>query len=170
MKGCDMQSTAKSFKRFRTELTLSLLLWPLIGFTATVIAQTPGTFRPTGNMSAPRYGHTATLLTNGKVLITGGGRDVNPDVNPFVPVPTSSAELYDSATGTFTATADMTSGRIGHTATLLMDGRILVTGGLYNSYSAELYVPSVLIPAQVVTNLQFDRASVVAGSSFSAEF
>ena len=36
-----------------------------------------------------------------------------------------------------------------------------------NSYSAELYVPSVLVPAQVVTGLRFDQPSVVAGSSCS---
>jgi hypothetical protein len=52
-----------------------------------------------------------------------------------------------------------------------MDGRILIAGGYTTSYaisnSAELYSPSVLIPAQVVTELRFDRTSVLAGSSYS---
>jgi hypothetical protein len=54
-----------------------------------------------------------------------------------------------------------------------MDGRILIAGG-YTSYpatpnsnSAELYVPSMLIPAQVVDGLGFDRASVVVGNTYS---
>jgi hypothetical protein len=49
-----------------------------------------------------------------------------------------------------------------------MDGRVLVAGGWLTSASAELYVPSALLPAQVVTDFRFDRASVVAGSSYSA--
>jgi hypothetical protein len=54
-----------------------------------------------------------------------------------------------------------------------MDGRVLLAGGYTaypaspNSESAELYVPSVLVPAQVVTALQFDQTSVAAGASYS---
>jgi Galactose oxidase, central domain len=117
-----------------------------------------------GNMTRPRMDHTATLLRDGTVLMAGG------QLSPGV---VASTELYDPATGTFTATADMASGRFFHTATLLMDGRILIAGGYTswpstpNSNSAELYVPSVLVPAQVVAGLGFDRTSVVAGTSYS---
>src|SRR5262249_39842801 len=97
---------------------------------------------------------------DGTVLIAGGyGNDT----------PTSaSSEIYDPTTGTFTAAAQMTSSRTGHTATLLMDGRVLMAGGWFNSASAELYLPSALLPAQVVTNFRFARTIVVAGSSYSA--
>jgi uncharacterized protein (TIGR03437 family) len=47
-----------------------------------------------GSMTAPRVNHTATLFPNGKVLIAGG---------------TSTVELFDPSTGTFTATGAMTA-------------------------------------------------------------
>jgi hypothetical protein len=67
----------------------------------------------------------------------------------------------------------MTAGRAGHQATRLRDGRVLITGGVTTSTncqtlaSAELYTPAVLVPAFVVTNLQFDRMNAAAGSSCS---
>ena len=99
------------------------------------MGQSAGPFIATGNMNMPRFGHTATLLTNGKVLISGGR------VNNDGSVPgTASAELYDPSTGTFTPTGNMNEGRAGHTATLLANGKILIVGGA--DASAELYDPS----------------------------
>ena len=95
-----------------------------------------GRFSPTGSMSIARTGHTATLLANGQVLITGGtqGQAV-----------TASAELFDPATGVFRPTGSMTGPRVGQTATLLGDGRVLIVGGSTSgeqaTASAELYDP-----------------------------
>ena len=71
-------------------------------------------------MNTPRWVHTATLLPNGQVLVAGGR-----DGDTFF----TSAELYDSATGMWTATGSMATPRFVHTATLLPDGQVLVAGG-----------------------------------------
>jgi len=94
-------------------------------------AQAVGWTNP-GSLSTARYGHTATLLPNGKVLVAAGrcsGYNTN------------SAELYDPATGIWTATGSLNTARCQHTATLLPNGKVLVAGGLGYLASAELYDP-----------------------------
>jgi hypothetical protein len=98
-----------------------------------VSAQSPGTFTATGSMVTARLFHTATLLIDGRVLITGGG---------YAGSPLATTEIYDPVTETFTAAAVMTAARTGHTATLLPDGRLLIVGGDSSIGSAELYDPS----------------------------
>jgi hypothetical protein len=99
-----------------------------------------GLFNQTGNMVALRGGQTATLLTNGKVLVAGGA-----DQDP-TGTGSASAELYDPSTGTFTQTGSMAVGRFRHTATLLQNGEVLIIGGVLLSSSnptstAEVYDP-----------------------------
>jgi hypothetical protein len=83
-----------------------------------------GTFTTTGGPSLPRLGSAATLLNDGRVLVTGGT-----DTDAATPESlTRSAELYDAGSGTFSPTGDMAAGRAFHTATTLGDGKVLVAG------------------------------------------
>jgi N-acetylneuraminic acid mutarotase len=94
----------------------------------------------TGSLGAARDSHTATLLPNGKVLIAGGA------TGGGAVTALATAELYDPASGTWTATGSLATARIAHTATLLPNGKVLVAGGnnQNNFYftSAELYDPA----------------------------
>ena len=100
-----------------------------------------GVLSVTGNMTANRGDHTATLLANGKVLIAGGA-DQDPTGTGL-----ASAELYDPSTGTFTQTGSMAVGRFLHTATLLQSGKVLIVGGALTSASDPVATAEVYDPA-----------------------
>ena len=115
----------------------------------TAVLYDPGTgsFSNTGSLLTPRTSHTATLLRDGRVLILGGF-DEDADFNDDS---LSSAEIYDPGTGQFTATGNLVEPRVGHQATVLPSGMVLVTGGLLNDppnsmvdrmATAELYDPA----------------------------
>lgn len=92
-----------------------------------------------GLLATARADHTATLLPDGRVLVSGGSRNNGATL--------ASAELYDPATGVWTATGSLATRREHHTATLLPDGRVLVSGGNLDNRgtpvgSAELYDPA----------------------------
>ena len=91
---------------------------------AEIYDPTTGTFAPTAPMTQPRTGHTATLLADGSVLIAGGQRGQGAGSKA-----TATAELYDPATGRFSATGSMAGPRLHHTATLLTGGRVLIACG-----------------------------------------
>src|SRR5688572_13508794 len=105
----------------RTGIRLgSVLLALLVAFgsllqqgTPTAMA-VPGTWSATDSLDTGRYSHTATLLTNGKVLVAGGGTGL------------TSTELYDPVAASWAAAASMGTGRTEHTATLLANGKVLV--------------------------------------------
>jgi uncharacterized protein (TIGR03437 family) len=123
-------------RRLGARFVLELLFLGAIVQAPMALAQSTGMFTATGTMTTPRFGHTATLLPNGKVLIAGGIRELV----------VSSAEIYDPSTGSFTATGSMTIARYSHTATLLPDGRVLIAGGVDSDgnsvLGADLYDPS----------------------------
>ena len=80
-------------------------------------------------------GHSATLLSGGKILVVGGWGTTS-----YL----ASAELYDPATGKWTAATHLNFARGYHTATRLKDGKVFVAGGYDESglpASAALYNP-----------------------------
>src|SRR5947208_912867 len=98
------------------------LLALTLGIASPASAQAPGTWAPIADLNQPRAEHTATLLANGTVLISGG-RDAADQ-------PLASAEIYDPATGGFTLLASPLPAPVwGHTATRLDDGTVLIAGG-----------------------------------------
>lgn len=108
-----------------------------------------GTFALTGSLGSARQDHSAAMLQNGKVLITGGHFTSFPSGGGGTAGPAiSAAEIYDPANGSFAAAGAMIVARFWHSSTTLKDGRILIAGGedvgspitIFNS--AEIYDPS----------------------------
>lgn len=94
------------------------------------------TWTPAGNLNIPRQNHTATLLQDGRILVTGGYTGYVSDV---------SCEIFDPSNGSSTIVAALNIGRHDHQAVALPDGKVLVAGGRGNRYenTCELYDPAV---------------------------
>jgi hypothetical protein len=154
---------------------------PVLPSVGQVYDPATGTFTPTrGGLTTPRYNHTATLLADGRVLIAGGaGADFNA-VQPEL----ASAEIFDPVTGMFSPTATMSTPREMHTATLLADGRVLLTGGAISRETSSTPTAEVFDPAagtfvpvgsmreartqHAATALEDGRVLVVGGSGRAA--
>jgi trimeric autotransporter adhesin len=122
--------------------SISAAVGNIVGSTSLMV--TVRTWTVTGSLNTPRELHTATLMTDGTVLVAGGqGSSINP---------LSSAEIYDPNTTTWTLTGSLNTARIYHTATLLPNGTVLVAAGQDGSHfgpmpastlsSAEIYDPN----------------------------
>jgi hypothetical protein len=114
-----------------------------------------GAFTNTGKMSAGLDTYAAaTLLPDGKVLITGRGdngvqcglTNIGPPITITCP---GAAEVYDPGSGTFSPPM-VAQSMEGHAATLLTDGTVLLTGGFQccgvTIATAEIYHPVTLVP------------------------
>ena len=129
------------------------------------------------------FGHTATLMPNGKVLLAGGF--VNSVWDYGGSTSSNGAGLYDLATGQFSVTGNMMASRGDHTATLLANGKILIAGGAdlgptgTGFASAELYDPGTASFTQTgsmvvgrllhtATLLQNGKVLIVGGALTSA--
>ena len=86
-----------------------------------------GDFSPSGNMNAPRHGHTATKLETGEILIAAGLTKTSP-LDDF--------EIYDPARGTFKPHKIQGLRARGWHKAILLGGAVLITGGWTNGGEA----------------------------------
>jgi N-acetylneuraminic acid mutarotase len=91
------------------------------------------------------WGLTATLLTDGRVLVVGGYADRRVYTEP-IDAPAGAAEIYDPVSQKWTRAHDAPDARAGQTATRLLDGRVLLAGGGIGAgctFTAEVYDPAL---------------------------
>jgi hypothetical protein len=116
-----------------------------------------GKWTETGEMTTIRYYHMAVLLPNGKVLVAGG-KSPNRAGRLY---DLSSAELYDPATGQWTATGSMHDSHESERIALQLDGKVLVYRGGFDQYPIrghELYDPATGTWAVVPKEQESSRA------------
>ncbi|MCA8965645.1 MAG: hypothetical protein H6838_06535 [Planctomycetes bacterium] len=104
-------------------------------------------------MGTARAGHGASLLGNGKVLVTGGSSALNLS-NPlslFTGILVST-ELFDPATDTFSPGPNMLEARAMHTSTTLTNGNVLIAGGI-------TLIPFLNIPTVSATAYRFNPSN-----------
>ena len=106
------------------------------------------TLVPSG-MNVPRFNHSATLTTNGQVVITGGFSSCGSTCTSE-----ASTEFFDPVAGTFTSGQPVATALAGHTGTLLANGNVLLIGGINAGVTLagdEWYQPTSFTPANLVS-------------------
>ncbi len=111
--------------------------------TAEIYHPATGSFTRVGNMTQGRTQHSASLLGDGRVLLAGGSTDLN----GFGLVPSNTAEIYDPAALTFSPAGNMPNAAALHTASMLLDGTVLVAGGYGDSCPGTRSGVSIFHPA-----------------------
>ncbi len=116
----------------------------------------------TGSMIGDREAAGAVRLADGRVLVVGGA---SMDPVTWTSTPLATAELYDPATGSWTATGSLPAARTDFTLTRLNSGQVLLAGGYDNAWtpvaSAYLYNPSTGTWS-VAASMRFPRANPAA--------
>lgn len=129
-----------------TRVTIDNWGVPIYTTAAELYDPATGRFSPTGSMIQPQGGATVTRLSDGRVLFAGGVQFSADSGGKLVLTRLATAQLFDPATGKFSATGSLTHPRLDHAATLLESGEVLIAGGDMSSSdedkTAELYDPA----------------------------
>lgn len=124
-----------------------------------------GQWTLTGNMTAPHAYQTATVLSNGTVLIEGG--------TYYRTGVTVTSEIYNPTTGTWTAVGGLNVARSGNSATFLLNDQVIVAGGspggcCSGTTSTELYAPTSetwqIMPAMSAGRNYVSGAAISSGT------
>lgn len=130
-------------------------VWPA---TSEIYDATAPTWSAASAMASARTQHSATLLHSGKVLVVGG----LPDTSGSDPL--ASCVLYDPQANTWAATGSLSAPRLGHAATVLASGKVLVSGG-YNDIANGLVTTCELFDPTTGTWSATGSMNVARGSS-----
>jgi galactose oxidase-like protein/Kelch motif protein len=139
--GCRREAAGEGARRVCRLVGVALSLIAAAFTASPAVAQT---WSPAGNMSIPRESeHQVTTLIDGRVLVSGGhsAGSSNGGYN------TKLAELWDPSTNLWSTTGSTNTGRVGHTATRLGDGKVILAGGVNanictSDVTTELYDPA----------------------------
>src|SRR5258708_38651522 len=110
---------SRNLQRFLNHVLVFSAAMGIVASTA-IAAFGSGNFQKTGSLNVARGAHTATLLSNGEVLVAGG------DNSSFGGGYLSSAELYNPSTDSWTLTGTMTTARQSHQPLLLPNRQVPV--------------------------------------------
>lgn len=112
---------------------------------ASIYDPVTGTTSAAADMPGPRSQHTATLLADGRVFITGGVQAINSS-DPIAGLNDvlKTSKIYNPATNGWGSAASLPLPRVGHSATLLNSGRVLISGGLEVGSLFGIPLPSIV--------------------------
>jgi hypothetical protein len=150
----------------------------------------PATFQTTTlTMTAKRAGHGASLLNDGRVLITGGFAAFSlTDLLTLLQGIQGTTELFDPNTGAFTTGPTLLEPRALHTSTTLTNGRVLIAGGMtiipiinvptvsntayaYNPSSGQFGLPAFMNGARMLhTAAPLTNGKVLLAGGLSVDF
>jgi hypothetical protein len=115
-------------RRASSETSLAVVGIVAAAVAATVVLRADP-FMPTARMHVARSGHQATLLDDGRILVTGGSDESGAAI--------SRAEIFNPVTQTWADAEPNAHPRFEHAATLLEDGRVVIVGGASTISSCE---------------------------------
>jgi hypothetical protein len=132
-----------------------------------------GASTPVPSLDTPRVLHTATRLADGRVYVCGGTSLLDfTDPTAALLAITATTRVYDPVSNTWSNGQNIPGARIGHNATRVNDGRVLVSGGLTYTVFIGLPIPSFASTAWLydgTTNSHASASNFTVGRAFHGQ-